>query len=120
MDKELFDFIAERAGILATADSAKQETKDAAAAWQEAVAAEGADVEAATTKFVNFLEGRPTTIDGLIGFLQNAGAQVFGEDAAKQALEGALAHKAQGGKYCTCPACTAASQILGKAGRIEL
>lgn len=34
MEKELFDFVAERAGILAAADTSKQDTKDAAAAWE--------------------------------------------------------------------------------------
>ncbi len=70
MEKELFDYVAERAGILATADTSKQETKDAAAAWKDAVAADSSDaaVEAATTKLLDFLEGRPTTIDGVIAF----------------------------------------------------
>ena len=36
MEKELFDYVAERAGILATADTSKQDTKDAAAAWKDA------------------------------------------------------------------------------------
>lgn len=35
MDKELFDFVAERADILATAGSSKQATKDAALDWKE-------------------------------------------------------------------------------------
>ena len=43
MEKELFDYVAERAGILATADTSKQETKDAAAAWKDAVAADSSD-----------------------------------------------------------------------------
>ena len=58
MEKELFDYVAERAGILATADTSKQDTKDAAAAWKDAVAADSSDaaVEAATTKLLDFLE----------------------------------------------------------------
>ena len=49
MEKELFDFVAERADILAVADTSKQETKDAAQAWKNAVAADNSDaaVEAA-------------------------------------------------------------------------
>ena len=43
MDKELFDYVAERADILSTAESSKQETKDAALAWKEAVAADASD-----------------------------------------------------------------------------
>ena len=49
LDRAQFDFVAERADVLATADTSKQETKDAALAWKSAV--EGADdeaVEAAT------------------------------------------------------------------------
>ena len=61
MEKELFDYVAERAGILATADTSKQETKDAAAAWKDAVAADSSDaaVEAATTKLSTSLRGVP-------------------------------------------------------------
>ena len=122
MEKELLDYVAERAGILATADTSKQETKDAAAAWKDAVAADSSDaaVEAATTKLLDFLEGRPTTIDGVIAFAQGPAKEMMGEEAAAKMLEAQLARKEAGAKYCNCPSCVAASELLAKFGRIEL
>lgn len=121
MDKETFECVAERADILATADSSKQETKDAALAWKEAVAAgDDAAVEEATAKFVDFLEGRPRTIDGLIAFLEGPGKELFGEEAAAQGLVAQKKRKEDGAKFCDCPSCAAASEILAKFGRVEL
>ena len=123
MEKGLFDYVAERAGILATADTSKQDTKDAAAAWEDAVAADGSDaaVEAATTKLLDFLEGRPTTIDRqVIAFAQGPAREIMGEETAAKMLEAQLARKEEGAKYCNCPSCAAASELLAKFGRIEL
>lgn len=121
MDKELFDYIAERADILATAGSSKQETKDAAIAWKNAVAeADDAAIDAATATFVDYLDGRPRTIEGLIEFLQGPGKEVFGEEVAAEKLEQQLERQKQGAKFCGCPSCTAASEILAKFGRVEL
>lgn len=122
MDKELFDFVAQRADVLATADSSKQATKDAALAWKEAVAADPSDtaIEAATTKFVDFLEGRPNPIDGVIAFLEGPAKQMLGEEAAAAGLAAQLKRKEAGAKWCDCPSCTAATEILAKFGRIEL
>ena len=122
MDKELFDFVAERADVLATADSAKQATKDAALAWKEAVAADSGDaaVEAATAKLVDFLEGRPNTIEGVIAFLEGPAKEMLGEEAAAAGLAAQLERKEAGAKWFDCPACTAATEILAKFGRIEL
>ena len=122
MERELLDYVAKRAGILATADTSKQETKDAAAAWKDAVAADSSDavVEAATTKLLDFLEGRPTTIDGVIAFAQGPAKEIMGEETAAKMLEAQLARKEAGAKYCNCPSCAAASELLAKFGRIEL
>lgn len=72
MKKETFDYIAKRVDILAVSDFSTQITKDAALAWKNAVAADNSDaaVEEATTNLLNILEGRPTTIDGVIAFLE--------------------------------------------------
>lgn len=122
MDKETFDYVAERATILATADSSKQETKDAAQAWKDAVAADGSDaaVEAATAKLLDYLDGRPRTIDGLIAFLEGPAKELFGEEGAAQGLAKQQKRKEEGAKFCDCPSCTAASEILAKFGRVEL
>lgn len=122
MEKELFDYVAERADILASADSSKQETRDAAQAWEDAVAADGGDdaVEAATTVLLDYLEGRPRTVDDVIAFLQGPAKELLGEEAAAQGLEAQMKRKENGAKYCDCPSCTAASELLAKFGRIEL
>ena len=122
MEKELFDYVAQRADILAVAGSATQVTKDAATAWKDAVAADGSDVavEAATMQLLDVLEGRPTTIDGVIAFLQGPAIGIFGEEAAAAGLARQLERKAAGAKYCDCEACAAASELLAKFGRIEL
>ncbi len=122
MDKEVFDYVAERADILATADSSKQATKDAASAWKAAVAADSSDaaVEKATTELLDFLEGRPTTIDEVIAFAEGPAKGMFGEEAAAKMAEEQKARKEQGAKWCNCPSCAAASEILAKFGRVEL
>lgn len=119
MDKELFDYVAERANTLSTSNASKQETKEAALAWKNAV--EGADdeaIDAATTKLIDFLEGRPNTVDGVIAFAQGPAIEMFGKETADQILATQTARKEQGEKYCDCEACTAAVELLEKFGRI--
>ncbi len=122
MDKETFECVAKRADILEAAGSSTQVTKDAAAAWKKAVAADNSDaaVEAATKELLDILEGRPTTIDGVIAFAKGPAKEMLGEEAASKMLEAQLARKEQGAKYCNCEACAAASELLAKFGRIEL
>ncbi|MDO4183022.1 MAG: 3-hydroxyisobutyrate dehydrogenase [Coriobacteriia bacterium] len=122
MEKELFDYVAQRAEILSTTAASKQSTKDAANAWKAAVAADSSDaaVEAATTALLDYMEGRPREIDGLIAFAEGPAVQLLGAETAAGMLEGAKARKAAGEKYCGCPACTAGSELLAKFGRIEL
>ena len=113
MEKELYGYVAERAEILVESGSSKQETKEAAQAWLDAV-------DEATTKLLDFLEGRPTTIDQVIGFAQGPAVAFMGEEAAAAMLAKQLERKEQGAKYCDCPSCAAASELLAKFGRIEL
>ncbi len=122
MDKELFDFVAERADILVASDTSKQDTKEAAQAWKDAVAADDSEaaVQAATNTLLDFLEGRMLGIDDLIAFAEGAAANVMGAEAAAGLLAAAQARKADGWKYCICEAHTAAAELLGKFGRIEL
>lgn len=86
MKKETFDYIAKRVDILAVSDFSTQITKDAALAWKNAVAADNSDaaVEEATTNLLNILEGRPTTINGVIAFLEGPAKEMMGEEAAAQ------------------------------------
>lgn len=122
MDKETLDFVAERAEVLAAADTSKQETKDAACAWKDAVAADASDaaVRQATDVLLDVLEGRPTSIDGVIAFAQGPAVELMGEQAAAEMLARQQERKEAGAKYCDCPSCKAASEILAKFGRIEL
>ncbi len=122
MEKETFDYVAERAKVLSKAETSTQVTKDAATEWLNATAANASDgaVETATTKLLDTLEGRPTTIDGVIAFAEGPAAQLMGEEAAAQMLAAQKERKANGAKWCNCDACTAATEILAKFGRIEL
>lgn len=122
MDKETLEFVAERVETLATADTSKQATKDAARAWQDAVAEDSSDaaLQQATDALLDVLEGRPTSIDGVIAFAQGPAAEMLGEQVAAEMLARQQERKAAGAKYCDCPSCKAASEILAKFGRIEL
>ena len=122
MEVPLFDFISKRVDILAVSPASTQVTKDAALAWKEAVKDDWSDdnLQQATKQLLDILEGRPTTIDGVIAFAQGPAAGMFGEEAAAAMLEKQLKRKEEGAKYCDCEACTAASELLAKFGRIEL
>lgn len=122
MEKERFDFVAERADILSKSDFSTQVTKDAALAWRNAVVLDSSDaaIEAATAALLDALEGRPTTIDGVIGFLQGPAKEMLGEEAAAQGLAAQLKRKEAGARWCDCEACAAATQLLAEYGRIEL
>ena len=122
MEKELMDYIAERVDILSTADTSTQVTKDAALAWKEAVATDNSDaaVKKATTTLLDILEGRPTTINGVIAFLEGPAKEIFGEEDAAKRLADQHKRKEAGAKWCDCPSCTAATEILAKFGRVEL
>lgn len=53
------------------------------------------------------------TIDELLAFARSAHAiQILGKDAARKLLAHANELKANGAKYCDCPACTHAAKIL--------
>lgn len=120
MEKEVFDFVAEQCKILATTGSSKQCTKDAAQAWLDAVAADEAAADEATATLLDYLDGRPHSIDGTIAFAQGPAVAVMGQEAADAMLQKAIAAKETGVKFCLCDACTAASKILAKFGRVEL
>jgi siroheme synthase len=122
MENKTLAYVAERVDTLIISNASKQETKDAAAAWKAAVAADSSDaaVEAATTALLDFLEGRPTTIDGVIAFAKGPAVQMLGEEVASNMLAAQMKRKKEGAKFCNCEACTAASEILAKFGRVEL
>ena len=122
MEKELFDYIAQRVDVLEVSGASTQVTKDAAKAWKDAVAADSSDeaVQKATDELLGILEGRPTTIDGVIAFAQGPAVAMLGEEAAANMLAAQQKRKEEGAKWCNCEACTAASELLAKFGKVEL
>lgn len=78
--------------------------------------AEGTDEEKAVTEaYLQELSEDVLSVDALIGFASSEkGAEVFGAEQAKSMVEAAEASKANGGKYCICPACSAAERFLIK------
>ena len=116
MDKELFDYTAQKVEELLAAPSSSKATLDAAQAWKDAIAS-GADVDAATTTLLDAIDQHQTTIDELIAFASGAAKDLMGEEVAAGMLAHAKEIKAQGAKYCDCAACTAAHALLAKHGR---
>ena len=117
MNKEMLAFVTEKTKELIGAFSCSQETKDAANAWLQAV---GTDHEAEETKkYIAELEEDVMPIDQLIGFAESEmGAEVFGEEKTKEVAAHAKKIKAEGAKFCDCPACAAAEAILQKKAEI--
>ena len=114
MDKELFDYTAQKVEELLAAPSSSQTTRAAAQGWKDAIAA-GED--AATKKLLDAIDEHHTTIDELIAFASGAAKDVMGEEVAAGMLAHAQEIKAQGAKYCDCAACTATHELLAKHGR---
>ena len=70
-------------------------------------------------KYLAALEADVLSIDALIAFAgSEKGIQIFGNEQAKTMVSQAQAAKANGAKYCICPACTAGGAILDKKDEI--
>ena len=84
------------------------------------LAAEGTtDEKAVTEAYLQELSEDVLPIDALISFASSEkGAEVFGAEQAKSMAEAGKASKANGGKYCICPACSAGGAILDKKNEI--
>ncbi|MBQ9057674.1 MAG: 3-hydroxyisobutyrate dehydrogenase [Atopobiaceae bacterium] len=122
MDKELFDFVAERVDILKVSNASLQETKDRATAWKKAVSADSSDevFETETNALLDYLMTRLVTIDQAIAFAEGPAKDMFGAEAAANMLAEQKERKENGEKYCNCENHTASTQLLAKFGRIEL
>lgn len=97
MNKEVLNYIAEKTRELIVAPTCSNETKEAAQAWLNAIGTESEMAE--TKKYIAELEEDIMPIDNLIRFA--------GSDNGKEI-------KANGAKYCDCPACLVVAQILEK------
>lgn len=113
MNADVKDYVVEKVNELMNAPSCCAEAKEAARNWLDAL---GTDKEAeASRNLIAEAEEDIMPIDGLIAFAgSEAGAQVFGEELAKNVLAHGQELKASGAKYCDCAACAACEAILGK------
>lgn len=113
MNKEVLDYTVEKTHKLMNASSCCNETKTAAQNWLNAI---GTEKEAEETKnYIDELEDDIMSVNDLIGFAESdLGVKIFGSEAAKNMAAHAKEIKAAGAKYCDCPACAAAEEILEK------
>lgn len=116
MEKNVLDYVVEKTHELMNAPSCSSEAKAAAQAWLDAI---GTDNEKQQTeKYIAELEADIMPIDGLIAFAKSEmGAKIFVEKA-KDVAAHAEAIKADGAKFCDCPACQAVAAILAKKDEI--
>ena len=75
---------------------------------------DGAANSAAADAYIAALEDGVNTIDDTIAFFHSDYAKSAFGDSLPGMIEAAEAHKAAGGKWCTCSACTLALEILDK------
>jgi len=88
--------------------------KEAAQKWLD-TKEDGAVNGEAARAYVAALEENINPIDDTIAFFMSDAAKgIFGAETAAEKLASAQAHKAAGGKYCNCSACSLAEEILEK------
>lgn len=88
--------------------------KEAAQEWVDAVGTEAEDL--AKEKLLPFLKGSVATVDEMLETFSAADAKEKFGDMADEILKHAEELKAQGKKFCDCPACTKAKEILSDLG----
>ncbi|MBR1657895.1 MAG: heat-shock protein Hsp90 [Synergistaceae bacterium] len=68
--------------------------------------------KASADALVKILAAEVCTVDELIGLCESeTGVKFFGAEKAKAMAEAAKKSKAEGNKYCICPACQAGGEI---------
>ena len=113
MEKTVLDFTVEKTKELMNAPTCAKELKESAQAWLDAIGTEKQADE--TKKYIAELEDNIMTVDGLIGFVESdAGIKHFGAETAANIAAHGKEIKANGAKYCDCPACAIAEAILDK------
>ncbi len=113
MEKEVLSYVVEKSKELMEAATCSREAREAAQAWLDAVGTDRQQEE--TKKYLAELEQDIVPIDGLIGLAQSeAGIKIFGAEKAKEVAAHAQKIKAEGAKFCDCPACAAVGEILAK------
>lgn len=85
--------------------------RTAANEWLEAIGTE--EEKKASKNYVEVLEDSIVDIDSVINlFGSDMGIEKFGAEMASQIANHAREIKANGAKWCDCPACTVAKEIL--------
>lgn len=112
MDKKLQDYIIEKTDKMISFDFCCPDLKAAANVWLNSI---GTDKEQqAISNYISELEECIMPVDGLIEFAESERcAKIFG-DKQKDEIAHAYRLKADGAKYCDCPVCKAALDILEK------
>ena len=91
---------------LIAAPSVCPEVKSAAQAYAKS------QDKASAEALVKALEANVNSIDETLGFASSdMGKKVFGEEKAAEMVKIGQKVKAEGGKYCFCPACQAGGEI---------
>ena len=117
MEKELFRYVAGRARRSRHRRHGQPGHQGRGCCLEEnAVAADSSDaaVEVATTKLLDFLEGRPTDWRRYRHSPRARQKEMMSEAAAKCSKHARA--QGSGHKYCNCPSCAAASSCLQKFG----
>ena len=113
MNPKILKELTEKTQALIEAPTCSSETKEAAKRWLGAVGTESEAEE--TKKYIAELEEDIMPIDSLIAFAGSAqGASYFGAEAAAGIAAHAKEIKAAGARYCDCPACAIAEEILDR------
>lgn len=87
------------------------ELKEAGRYWLDAVGTERE--RKAAERLISELKEDVCTIDDTIGFFSSDFAKEhFGAENVEKMLKGALAAKADGAVWCTCPACQRGAKLL--------
>lgn len=112
MNRELQNYIAEKLHEMMGVDCCCREAKEAANAWFASIGTEN-EIQMLRA-LISELEEDIMPIDGLIAFAKSERcAQIFG-DRQQDEIVHAYKLKADGIKFCDCPACTAVQAILKK------
>jgi len=113
MTNEMRAYVTEKTRSLMAAPSCCPEARAAGRAWLDAA---GTDREAAGTEiYLAELAEDVAPIGGLIAFASSPKAAAhLGAEKAAALLAHAEQIRADGARFCDCPACAAALAILGK------
>ncbi len=117
MEKLLLEALTAKTRALMEAPTCSAEAKAAAQRWLDAV---GTDAESEARKsYIAELEEDIMPIGKLIGFADSdAGKAYFGAEKAAGIAAHAREIQAAGAKYCDCPACAIAEEILALKDRL--